>query len=107
MKKKIEDIATKNMVGHQLPHQMPLCSGNENLDPNQQLENLVERVKGLKKKGCKGRKQKKSWVEKQKKNGRAKLNDEVSQQFSKANIIYLFLSSTKFPLFVKLLYCFG
>ena len=51
---------------------MPLCSGNENLDPNQQLENLVERVKGLKKKGCKGRKQKKSWVEKQKK--RVELN---------------------------------
>ena len=42
-----------------------------------------------------------------KKKGRTKLNDEVSQQFSKANIIYLFLSSTKFPLFVKLLYCFG
>ena len=67
MKKKIEDIATKNMVGHQLPHQMPLCSGNENLDPNQQLENLVERVKGLKKKGHKGGKRKKSQVEKQKK----------------------------------------
>ena len=55
MKKKVEDIATKNVAGHQLPHQMSLCSGNENLDPNQHLENLVERVKGLKKKeGRKG-----------------------------------------------------
>ena len=88
---------------------MPLYSGNENLDPNQHLENLVERVKGLKKKkGRKGGKRKKSWVEKQKeRNGRVELNDEVSQQYSKANIIHLFLSSTKFLLFVKLLYCFG
>ena len=45
---------------------MPLCSGNENLDPNQHFENLVEMVKGLKKKeGRKGGKRKKSWVEKQ------------------------------------------
>ena len=29
---------------------MPLCSGIENVDPNQHLENLVERAKGLKKK---------------------------------------------------------
>ena len=107
--KKVEDIVTKNAADHQLPHQMPLYSGNENLGPNQHLEKLVERVKGLKKKeGHKGGKRKKSWVEKQKKKkGRAELNDEVSKQFSKANIIYLFLSSTKFPLFVKLLYCSG
>ena len=61
MKKKVEDIATKNMAGHQLLHQMPLCSGNENLDSNQHLENLVERVKCLKKKeDHEGEKQKKS-----------------------------------------------
>ena len=66
-KKKVEDIAAKNVAGHQLPHQMPLCSGEKNLDPNQHLEDLVERAKGLKKKGHKGGKQKKSWVEKQKK----------------------------------------
>ena len=80
-KKKIEDIAAKNVASHQLPHQMPLCSGTENIDPNQHLENLVERAKGLKKKeGHKGGKQKKSWVEKQtKKKGRVELNDEVSQ----------------------------
>ena len=67
------------------------------------MEDLVERAKGLKKKeGRKGGKRKKSWVEKQKKKtGRAELNDEVSKQFSKANIIYLFLSLTKFPLFAN------
>ncbi|KAM4072621.1 hypothetical protein ACB094_11G152300 [Castanea mollissima] len=67
--KKVEDIAAKNVGGHQLPHQMPLRS------------DLVERVKGLKKKdGRKGGKRKKSWVEKQtKKRGRVELNDEVSQ----------------------------
>ena len=44
------------------------------------MENLVEKVKGLKKKGHKGGKQKKSWVEKQtKKTDRVELNDEVSQ----------------------------
>ncbi|KAF3971516.1 hypothetical protein CMV_004886 [Castanea mollissima] len=76
--KKVEDIAAKNVGGHQLPHQMPLRSGVENLDPNQHLEDLVERVKGLKKKdGRKGGKRKKSWVEKQtKKRGRVELNDE-------------------------------
>ena len=64
--KKVEDSAAKNVGGHQLPHQMPLCSGAENLDPNQHLEDLVERVKGLKKKeGRKGGKRKKSWVDKQ------------------------------------------
>ena len=26
-KKKVEDIAAKNVAGHQLSHQMPLCSG--------------------------------------------------------------------------------
>ena len=69
------------MTGHQLPHQMPLLSGNENLDPNHHLEILVERAKGLKKKeGHKDGKWKKSWVEKQtKKRGRVELNDEVSQ----------------------------
>ena len=79
--KKVEDIATKNVGGHQLPHQMQLCSGAENLDPNQHLEDLVERAKGLKKKeGRKGGKQNRSWVEKQtKKKGRVELNDEVSQ----------------------------
>ena len=46
--KKVEDIAAKNVGGHQLPHQMQLCSGAENLDPNQHLEDLVERAKGLK-----------------------------------------------------------
>ena len=67
------------MAGHQLPHQIPLCSGIENIDPNQHLEILVERAKGLKKKGHKGGKQKKSWAEKQKKkNGRDELNDKVS-----------------------------
>ena len=25
--KKVEDIAAKNVAGHQLPHQMLLCSG--------------------------------------------------------------------------------
>ena len=45
--KKVEDVAEKNVAGHQLPHQMPLCSGAENLDPNQHLEDLVERAKGL------------------------------------------------------------
>ena len=40
-KKKVEDIATKNVVGHQLPHQMSLCSSNENLDTNQHLENWI------------------------------------------------------------------
>ncbi|XP_065628791.1 protein FAR1-RELATED SEQUENCE 5 [Quercus suber] len=77
--KKVEDIAAKNVSGHQLPHQMPLCSGAENLDPNQHLEDLVERAKGLKKKECrKGGKRKKSWVEKQtKKKGRVELNDEM------------------------------
>ena len=65
---------------------MPLCSGAKNLDPNQHLEDLVERAKGLKKKGRKGGKGKKSQVEKQtKKRGRVELNDEVSQQFSKVN----------------------
>ena len=39
-KKKVEDIATKNVAGHQLPHQMSLCS-NENLDTNQHLENWI------------------------------------------------------------------
>ena len=78
--KKVEDVAAKNVTGHQLPHQMPLCSGAKNLDPNQHLEDLVERAKGLKKKGRKGGKRKKSWVEKQtKKRGRVELNDEVSQ----------------------------
>ena len=48
------------MVGHQLPHQMPFCNGAENLDPNQHLEDLVERAKSLKKKGRKGGKGKKS-----------------------------------------------
>ena len=67
-KKKVEDIATKNVAGHQLPHQMSLCSGAENLNPNQHLEDLVERAKCLKKKeGRKGGKRKKSWVEKPKK----------------------------------------
>ena len=83
---------------------MPLCSGTENIDPNQHFENLVERAKGLKKKeGHKGGKQKKSWVEKQKKkkNGRDELNDKVSQQFSKVNFICLFLSPTKFPLSIN------
>ena len=50
MEKKVEDNAAKNVASHQLPHQMPLCSGTENIDPNQHLENLVERAKGLKKK---------------------------------------------------------
>ena len=79
--KKVEDSAAKNVGGHQLPHQMPLCSGAENLDPNQHLEDLVERVKGLKKKeGRKGGKRKKIWVKKQtKKRDRVELNDEVSQ----------------------------
>ena len=79
--KKVEDSAAKNVGGHQLPHQMPLCSSAENLDPNQHLEDLVERVKGLKKKeGRKGGKRKKSWVKKQtKKRDRVELNDEVSQ----------------------------
>ena len=79
--KKVEDIAAKNVAGHQLPHQMPLCSGAENLDPNQHLDDLLERAKGLKKKESrKGGKRKKSWVEKQKrKKGRVVLNDEVSQ----------------------------
>ena len=77
--KKVEDVAAKNVAGHQLPHQMPLCSGAENLDPNQHLEDLVERAKGLKKKGRKGGKRKKSWVDKpKKKRGRVVLNDEVS-----------------------------
>ena len=69
------------MAGHQLSHQMPLCSGAENLDPNQHLDDLVKRAKGLKKKeGRKGGKRKKSWVDKQtKKRGRVVLNDEVSQ----------------------------
>ena len=68
--KKVEDIAAKTVVGHQLPHQMPLCSGVENLDPKQHLEDLVERAIGLKKKeGCKVGKRKKSWVEKQTKKG--------------------------------------
>ena len=40
-KKKVEDIATKNVAGHQLPHQMSLCSSNENLDTNQHLENWI------------------------------------------------------------------
>ena len=63
------------MASHQLPHQMPLCSGIENIDPNQHLENLVERAKGLKKKeGHKGGKQKKSWVEKQKKKKMVEMN---------------------------------
>nr|POE83257.1 alpha-n-acetylglucosaminidase [Quercus suber] len=44
--KNVEAIAAKNVAGHQLPHQMPLCSGAENLDPNQHLEDLVERAKG-------------------------------------------------------------
>ena len=48
--KKVEDIVTKNVADHQLLHQMPLCSGNENLDPNQHLEKLVERLKVLRKK---------------------------------------------------------
>ena len=39
--KKVEDIATKNVAGHQLPHQMSLCSSNENLDTNQHLENWI------------------------------------------------------------------
>ena len=79
--KKVEDIAAKNVVGHQLSHQMPLCSGEENLDPNQHLDDLLERAKGLKKKESrKGGKRKKSWVEKQtKKRGRVVLNDEDSQ----------------------------
>ena len=79
--KKVEDIAAKNVGGYQLPHQMQLCSGAENLDPNQHLEDFIERAKDLKKKeGRKGGKQKKSWVEKQtKKKGRIELNDEVSQ----------------------------
>ena len=81
MKKNVEDIVAKNVAGHQLSHQMPLCSGAENLDPNQHLDDLVERAKGLKKKeGHKGGKRKKSWVDKQtKKRGRVVLNDEVSQ----------------------------
>ena len=80
-KKKVEDIAAKKVGGHQLPHQMQLRSGAENLDPNQHLEDLVERAKRLKKKeDRKGGKQKKSWVEKQtKKKSRVELNDEVSQ----------------------------
>ena len=81
-KKKLKTLQQKNMTGHQLPHQMPLFSGNENLDPNHHLENLVERAKGLKKKGHKDGKRKKSWVEKKKrkeKKGRVELNDEVSQ----------------------------
>ena len=59
---------------------MALCSGAKNLDPNQHLDDLLERAKGIKKKeGHKGGKRKKSWVEKQKKKGRVVLNDEVSQ----------------------------
>ena len=55
--------------------QMPLFSGNENLDPNHHLENLVERAKGLKKKGHKDGKRKKSWVKKKKeKKKRVELN---------------------------------
>ena len=66
MKKNVEDIVAKNVVGHQ----MPLCSGVENLDPKQHLEDLFERAIGLKKKeGCKVGKRKKSWVEKQTKKG--------------------------------------
>ena len=38
---------------------------------------------------------------KKKKNGRDELNDKVSQQFSKVNFIYLFLSPTKFPLSIN------
>ena len=61
MKKNVEDIVAKNVASHQLFHQMPLCSGVENLDPNQHLDDLVEREKGLKKKeGRKGGKRKKS-----------------------------------------------
>ena len=69
------------MAGHQLPHQMPLCSSAENIDSNQHLEDLVKRAKVFKKKeGRKGGKRKKSWVEKQtKKRGRVELNDKVSQ----------------------------
>ena len=33
-KNEVEDIATKNVASHQLPHRMSLCSSNENLDPN-------------------------------------------------------------------------
>ena len=51
---------------------MSLCSDNENLNPNQHLENLVERTKGLKKRvGRKDEKQKKIWVEKQTKKGQS------------------------------------
>ena len=64
--KKIEDILTKNMSDHQLPHPLSSSSGNKVVNPNKNLDNLVERAKVLKKReGRKSAKRPKSWVEKQ------------------------------------------
>ena len=48
---------------------MPLCSSAENLEPNQHLDDLVERAKGLKKKeGRRAKKERKvGLISKQKK----------------------------------------
>ena len=48
-KKKIEDILTKNMSDHQLPHPLSSSSGNKVVNPNKNLDNLVDRDKVLKK----------------------------------------------------------
>ena len=66
MKKKIEDILTKNVADHQLPYPLSSSGGNKVVNPNKNLDNLVERAKVLKKReDRKSVKRSKSWVEKQ------------------------------------------
>jgi hypothetical protein len=90
MKKKIEDILTKNVVDHQLPHPLSSFGGNKVVNPNKNLDNLVERAKVLKKREChKSAKRPKSWVEKQaKKRSKNTIKDRVGQQFSKESFYF-------------------
>jgi hypothetical protein len=65
MKKKIEDIITKNVANLQLSHWLSSSGDNRVVNPNKNLDNMVERVKVLKnREGRKGAKWPKIWIEK-------------------------------------------
>ena len=80
------------MANHQLPHPLSSSSGNKVVNPNKNLDNLVERAKVLKKReDRKSVKRSKSWVEKQaKKRSKNTIKDRVGQQFFKAKFLFFY-----------------
>ena len=80
------------MADHQLPYPLSSSGGNKVVNPNKNLDNLVERAKVLKKReGRKSAKRPKSWVEKQaKKRSKNTIKDRVGQQFFKAKFLFFY-----------------